>query len=263
MNPTQIIAIPAGINQGLHSAKNSTMLQILGRARNSFDDECRPATNDPVKGLLVNRVDVGPFPVTGIRPAVESLKAVLAEVKDAHPEAHRVLSTAGMFCARLIHGSQKISNHSWGTAIDISVGGILDGVQTKSAKSDGRTLAGLAAMAPFFNRAGWFWGVGFSTFEDGMHFEVADETIRKWHAEGKLVQAAASRSVTDPNLSVLDRGVEVRQLQEKLLEIGFDIVPDGIFGAITQATVIDFQAANGLVPDGVVGPQIKEKLGLT
>jgi len=263
MNPTQIVPIPGRINPGLHSAKNSTMLQILGRARNTFDDECRPATNDPVKGLLAHQVNVGPFQVTGISAAVESLRDVLTQVKNAHPEVHEVLSTAGMFCARLIRGSQNISNHSWGTAVDISVGGILDGVQTRSAKSDGRTLAGLVAMAPFFNQAGWYWGVGFSTFEDGMHFEVADETIRRWHAEGKLGPAAASRAVTEPNLSIGDRGVEVRQLQEKLLALGFDIVPDGIFGAITQAAVIDYQTANGLVPDGIGGPRTKERLGLT
>jgi hypothetical protein len=246
----------------LHSAKNSTMLQILGRARDIFDHTCRPATKDPVKSLLVT-ADVGPFRVTGIKPAVDSLRDVLAQVKQAHPEVHAVLSTAGMFCARLIANSQRISNHSWGTAIDISVGGVLDGVQTRSARSDGRTLAGLAAMAPFFSQAGWYWGAGFSTFEDGMHFEVSDEKIREWHAQGKLGPAAANRSVTDPNLSMGDRGVEVRRLQEKLLEIGFDIVPDGVFGAVTQAAVIDFQAANGLVPDGNVGPRTKEQLGLT
>ena len=78
---------------------------------------------------------------------------------------------------------------------------------------------------------------------------------------GKLGPAAASRTVTDHNLSVGDRGVETRQLQEKLLTLGFDLVPDGIFGAITQAAIIDFQAKNGLVPDGIVGPQTKERLG--
>jgi hypothetical protein len=261
MDPTQIIPIPAGINPGLHSAKNSTMLQILGRARENFDHTCRPATRDPVKSLLVT-ADVGPFRVTGIKPAVDSLREVLAEVKLAHSDVHAVLSTAGMFCARLIANSQSISNHSWGTAVDISVGGILDGAQTRSARSDGRTLAGLAAIAPFFNRAGWYWGAGFSTFEDGMHFEVAEETIRRWQAEGKLGPATASRTVTDHNLSVGDRGVEVRHLQEKLWALGFDLMPDGIFGAITQAAIIDFQADNGLAPDGIVGPRTKERLRL-
>jgi len=191
-----------------------------------------------------------------------SLRDVLAQVKNALPEVHDVLGTAGMFCARLISGSQSISNHSWGTAVDIRIGSILDGVQSPSARTDGRTLAGLAAMAPFFNNAGWYWGAGFSSFEDGMHFEVADETIRQWHAEGKFGAAVESRSVTGTNLSIGDRGVEVRQLQEALLARGIDVVSDGIFGAITRAAVIDFQAASGLRPDGNVGPQTKEKLGL-
>ena len=78
--------------------------------------------------------------------------------------------------------------------------------------ANGKTLAGLAAMAPFFNEAGWFWGVGFSTFEDGMHFEVADETIREWHASGKLGAAVSDRTITPSNLSIGDRGIEVRAL---------------------------------------------------
>jgi hypothetical protein len=168
-----------------------------------------------------------------------------------------------MFCARLISGSQSISNHSWGTAVDIRIGSILDGVQSPSARTDGRTLAGLAAVAPFFNRAGWYWGAGFSSFEDGMHFEVADETVRQWHAAGKLGAAVEGRSVTDTNLSIGDRGVEVRHLQEALLARGIDVVADGVFGAITRAAIIDFQAANGLRPDGVVGPQTEQKLGLS
>src|SRR3954451_22190173 len=134
MDVTQIIPIPAGINQGLHSAKNSTMLQILGRARDTFDHGCRPATRDPGKSLLVSE-DVAPFRDPGIRPAIASLRDVLGRVKQAHSDVHVVLNTAGMFCARLSANSHSISNHSWGTAVDISVGGILDGVQTRSARS--------------------------------------------------------------------------------------------------------------------------------
>jgi Putative peptidoglycan binding domain/D-alanyl-D-alanine carboxypeptidase len=260
MNPTDIVPIPKNINTGLSSAKNSTMIQILGRARDTFDDKCRPATNDPIKSLLTTK-DVGPFRVTGIKPAVKSLEEILRKVKKDQPDVFAVLGTAGMYCGRLISGSSKISNHGWGTAVDISLGSILDGL-SKPERSDGKTLAGLAAIAPIFNDAGWYWGVGFSTFEDGMHFEVADETIRDWQASGEFGKKTENRVVTEPNLSFGDMGVEVALLQAALAKHGFDILPDGEFGPITHAIVMDFQAANGLLPDGIVGPETKNKLGL-
>src|SRR2546423_6703462 len=101
INPTQLVPIPAGINQGLRSAKNSTMLQILGRARDTFDHTCRPATNDPIKALLVTE-DVGPFRVTGVKPAVDSLRGVFDEAKRGDPGVHDVLRTAWMVCPRLV-----------------------------------------------------------------------------------------------------------------------------------------------------------------
>ena len=124
------------------------------------------------------------------------------------------------------------------------------------------TLEGLAAMAPFFNAEGWFWGVGFNSFEDGMHFEIADETIRQWQADGVLGPDVTNRVTTPANLSIGDVGSEVRALQEALAAQGFDIVPDGVFGPITRGIVIDFQSSHALVPDGIVGPATKAALGL-
>jgi hypothetical protein len=258
-DPSKVIPIPENINKGLSSAKNSTMLQILGMPRDHVDEKCRPIVNEPILSLTVTE-DVGPFKVSGLRPAVESLREVLAEIKAAHPQLHASLGTAGMLCARLIKNSTKLSNHSWGCAIDISIKGILDGLD--NTKHDGKTLAGLAAMAPFFNEAGWYWGVGFSSFEDGMHFEIADETIRAWQANGKLGPDVAERVTTPSGLSLGDQGSEVRRLQEALAKLGFDILPDGVFGPITHGIVIDFQATHELEPDGIVGPKTKEQLGL-
>lgn len=47
------------------------------------------------------------------------------------------------------------------------------------------------------------------------------------------------------------QGAEVRKLQELLLMSNVD----GIFGAGTEATVVQFQATHGLTPDGIVGPK--------
>lgn len=260
VNPKKIVTIPETINSGLSSAKNSTMLSILGMPRDNFTDECRQVVNEPLRSLIVHGRDVGPFKVSGLKPAVESLTEIMIEIRSQHRDVYDVMGSSGMLCARFIRGTQRISNHSWGSALDINIAGALDGISVGAGtgRSDGKTLAGLAAIAPIFNEAGWFWGVGFSSFEDGMHFEVADETIRAWHAAGKL----GDRSVPKPNLSIGDRGIEVRLLQEALFNLGFDILPDGIFGPITRAMVIDFQASKGLDPDGVVGPQTKAELGL-
>ena len=260
-NPKDIIPIPSGINAGLSSAKRSTMLSVLGMPRPTLDDKCRPVTNPAIRALIVTE-DVGPFKVTGLKPAVASLRRVLAKVKEAHPEVYDLIGSSGMLCARNIKNSSSPSNHSWGSAIDINIRGALDGINVRggTGRRDDRTLAGLAAMAPFFHKEGWFWGVGFSNFEDGMHFEVADQTIREWHAKGILVDR--DRTTEPENLSIGDVGGEVRRVQEALIERNFDLAPDGEFGPITQGHVIDFQAANGLKPDGIVGPKTKAALGL-
>lgn len=261
-NPKRIIPIPSGINEGLSSAKNSTMLQIFGMPRDVVTRRHRAVTNEPLKSLIVTE-DVGPFRATGVNLAVTSLREVLAKVKAAHPDVYDAIGYSGMLNVRLIRGSRKLSNHSWGCAVDINIRGALDGINKGggTGKRDGETLEGLALMAPFFNEAGWYWGVGFSTFEDGMHFEVADETIREWKESGKLGEAIKNRRTTSTNLSRGDRGQEVRRLQKALAKRGYDIRADGIFGVITHGIVIDFQAANGLKPDGIVGPITKEALG--
>lgn len=259
LDPGAVVPIPAGINVGLSAARNGTMHALLGMPRDQVDDTCRGVTNEPLKSLIVT-ADVGPFRVTGLRPAVDSLRGVLLAVKAAHPAVHASLGTAGMLCVRLIKDSTKLSNHAWGTAIDLSIDGALDGLG--AGRRDGKTLAGLAAIAPLFNAAGWFWGVGFSSFEDGMHFEVADETIRAWGAAGALGTAVQARRVAAPALAIGDKGAAVRALQEALATRGFDILPDGTFGPITRGILIDFQAREGLEPDGIAGPATLAALGL-
>lgn len=51
------------------------------------------------------------------------------------------------------------------------------------------------------------------------------------------------------------KGVLVSQLQRSI-----NLMPDGIFGDLTEEGVKQFQSANGLKPDGVVGPLTWEKI---
>lgn len=58
-----------------------------------------------------------------------------------------------------------------------------------------------------------------------------------------------------PVLKQGSSGSDVKDLQQKLRDLGFD--PNGVngnFGAGTKAAVIAFQQRNGLEPDGVAGP---------
>jgi N-acetylmuramoyl-L-alanine amidase len=51
------------------------------------------------------------------------------------------------------------------------------------------------------------------------------------------------------------RGEVVRQIQKAL-----HLIPDGIFGAITEEAVKDFQKSRGLKADGIVGPATLARL---
>lgn len=253
MAVTDLIAIPANINQGVSSAKQRTMLALLGNPRGSYDQTCRPVQNPVLLPLMVTD-NVGPFRATGLLPAIESLKEVMAEIRQQEPDVYNALGTAGMQCARFVRNSTTtISNHSWGTAIDLTLQGKLD------VRGDNRVQIGLEKIAPIFNRHGWFWGAGFRT-EDGMHFEVSDEKIREWHAGGIFGNRPGPQP--EPVLSIGDRGPDVRQLQEKLNERGAGLVVDDIFGRNTQAAVMAFQAANGLEVDGLVGRETWRALGV-
>jgi hypothetical protein len=57
-----------------------------------------------------------------------------------------------------------------------------------------------------------------------------------------------------------DRGEDVRQLQEKLKDLGYSLEVDGIFGSDTQKKVKEFQKANGLTANGVFDAAALEKL---
>lgn len=59
-------------------------------------------------------------------------------------------------------------------------------------------------------------------------------------------------------LKLGSRGNEVKALQEKL-----NLKADGIFGLITEEAVKDFQRANGLEVDGIVGADTLSKLNLS
>jgi hypothetical protein len=249
---TDAVEIPPGINVGVSAAKQTTMLALLGSPRSNFSSDCQPIDNPTLSKLVVFE-NVGPFKVRGLKPAIDSLREVMQDIAAAQPTVFAALGNEGMLCARFVRGSTtSISNHSWGTAVDLTIAGVLD------KRGDNKVQFGLTLIAPIFNRHGWFWGAGFGT-EDAMHFEVGDGLIRKWHSEGRFGTTAA---MPEDVLNVGDRGPEVTALQRALNARGSAIDVDGVFGPGTRAAVVAFQANNGLSPTGGVDAKTRAALGM-
>lgn len=247
-SPSETVRFPVDrrtLNGDLSPARNDTMLALIGSPRANYDTECRDPTNPSVLRLMKLQ-DVGPFRVRGLAPAVDALARIVDDIEREKPEIFGVLSHVGMLCCRLVRGSRAaISNHSWGTAIDLTLEGKLD------RRGDDRTQRGLLEIHPIFNRHGFYWGAAF-TIEDAMHFEASDQLVRRWSGEG-LFGAAPEANIG--LISFGDRGAAVEELQRDLQRVlDMDIGADGIFGKDTRAAVMEFQRRSGLTVDGVVGP---------
>lgn len=112
--------------------------------------------------------------------AVDSLKAVARELK-THPEwLGYLLPSAGTFNWRMVAGTQRLSNHSFGIAIDLHVKHAHYWRWSKEFK------AGLAlkwqnslpmGLVKVFERHGFIWGGKWYHY-DTMHFEFRPEQCR-------------------------------------------------------------------------------------
>jgi hypothetical protein len=80
------------------------------------------------------------------------------------------------------------------------------------------------------------------------------------HGEDELEQKSASASAIR-DLIARCTGPDVREVQKALnsrAKAGLE--PDGVFGPLTRTAVINFQRANQLLVDGIVGPQTRHVL---
>jgi hypothetical protein len=175
------------MNPGLSSAREDTMLAKFGKP-GLLSRDCSEPTGE-FRKRIVWGADVGPFKVSGLGYAVESLKLIFAEVRNGLPQVFAEVKTAGVLCVRhRRHNPSRYSNHSWGTAIDLYFG--------SRVVPMGRpvTHRGVLALFPYFNRHGWYWGAEFSGDSvDSMHFEIAEETILKMRFNLRLEATRAGR----------------------------------------------------------------------
>jgi hypothetical protein len=160
------------------------MVSVLGSPQMPLTTNDQPnRASDRVQRLRVTEPVTSRIRVTGIKPAVSSLREILNKVGAKHPDLIDVLGTAGMLNVRLRKPtsgapSKLISNHAWGTAIDFNID------NREPPGNTGNVIPkGIALLVPFFNDAGWFSGID---FQDDMHFEVSDQTMRKWASDGEF-----------------------------------------------------------------------------
>lgn len=174
-----LIANRTSVNKGLRVAGGRYLEEKLGRPRADLNDTCQPMTNERLKDKLVTE-QVGPVRVRMLRPALDSLRRVLENVRRADPDLYARINTAGALCVRRIRGTtSSLSTHSYGLAVDLNIDGHLDNF------ADGKTQLGLTILADFFHTEGWVWGAGFNR-EDSMHFEISRRQLDEWLEAGLL-----------------------------------------------------------------------------
>jgi predicted chitinase len=205
------------INVGLRSASEATMLAVLGRPNGTLTTDEKNNLISPKAALLLQTRNVGPFSATGIKPALDSLTKIFDDVQKQNANLFAVISTAGMLSVRMRRPtsqkpSTEISNHAWGTAVDITIDGRLD------LKPDGILTRGIAELIPFFNAKGWFSGAGFKDAEDDAHFEVAEETILAWDALGRFGSPQATTTASLPDGPTETPSVNAKALLVKAMD---------------------------------------------
>ena len=158
-------------------------------------------------------------------------------------------------------GGATGSRHSKGDAADIVVQGVAPREVAKYAESIGIKGIGL-----------------YETSADG-HFTHVDTRTTKsfWYGQNEAPRTTFGGgssvtptptptpvpSIKDETLSIGDTGAEVKELQEWLVKLGYNVGskgPDGDFGSKTYTAVIDFQRKNNLDDDGIVGPLTKKAI---
>lgn len=138
---------------------------------------------------------------------------------------------------RPIAGTNVLSNHASGTAIDLNAPQHPQGAR---GTVPGHLRDDISAKAASL---GLRWGGNFTgSSVDEMHFEV-------------LRGGGGGGGSARPTLRRGSKGPVVRELQTLLNRGGAGLVVDGLFGPRTDAAVRDFQRRKRLAVDGIVGPQ--------
>jgi hypothetical protein len=164
-------------NNGLTQAGNSYMRQKLYDL--AMKDNSRCHNGELPSGLRSQMItrNVGFMSnVTLLGAAMNSLQTVWREIQVKEPVLSYVVQSSGSLCYRSNRPSgTSLSNHSWGTAIDVNYGG----GAPETYRGNHNASMYLYRLWRFMHAAGWYWGGGFSN-QDNMHFEASVNQLDYW-----------------------------------------------------------------------------------
>jgi hypothetical protein len=178
---------------------------------------------------------------------------------------------AGMwgFVDRPKRGSSGWSFHAYGLAVDINAPWNPQSWQTPRASSYRLPVNTAELVRPL----GILWGGGTGGFGDWMHLELH---LDPGEVKSMVADLAghpddpppASRAFplpsgcyygpySGPASSISGRGLRDGPYRAGLAaaQTVLHVTPDGYYGPLTAAATVRFQAAHGLIPDGLIGPR--------
>jgi len=194
------------------------------------------------------------------------------------------LTNLGCYSVRPIRGGTKWSAHAFGAGQDMSY---REGPERSVIEAevipwlvDNAPVLGIQRVHDYWARRYWQAGRGWidrppGGRNDHLHVET---TAEAWNDGRPVEERLATHTVPAPPPPVVKpwkpvrlgaKGSAVKKVQQVLQDAGYKnstgrrpIVVDGDFGYTTDKRVREYQKANGLTVDGIVGPITAAAMGL-
>ena len=167
------------INAGLSPAPHALMMSVFG-APGALTRDCS-SVNSHLAAKLTTLQATPNFRLYGFKPFATAVASALEEIKTEHPALYDIIGSAGVTCCRAVRGSTThFSNHSWGTAWDVTIGGILAPLNAT------RIPYGLFPLNVALRKQGIFWAAGYNGRTDPMHMEASAQLVSQWDKAGLI-----------------------------------------------------------------------------
>ncbi|MDE7297904.1 MAG: peptidoglycan-binding protein [Lachnospiraceae bacterium] len=143
--------------------------------------------------------------------------------------------------------STLMSVHSFGAAIDINPGDY-DNDYFLGKGNDLRDKSNPYCIPDevieIFEKYHWFWGGNFEICADTMHFQYLGLEMLNYQNNPPFRDLKVKSGYM--------KGTDVRNLQQRLCELGYKVTIDGVYGSKTASAVKQYQKDRGLPANGQV-----------